>query len=62
MRAVVSFIGALFLGVFLGILADKQELFGQGQIYQWLPLALAVLLFIAAAFVGRPVKKESSQA
>lgn len=60
-RRVVAFLGTFFLGVFAGMYVDANAILGQQPIYQWLCLALAVLLFIAAAFVGRPVKKESTE-
>lgn len=60
-RRIVTFLGALFLGVFAGMYIDANAQLQQ-PLYQWLCLALAVLLFIAAAFVGRPVEKESAEA
>lgn len=61
-RRVITFIGAFFLGVFVAYLPSVKDQLGSQAVYQWLSLALAVLLFIAAAFVGRVVKKETAEA
>lgn len=58
-RRVITFAGAFFLGVFVAYLPSVKDQLGT-PLYQWLSLVLAVLLFIAAAFVGRVVKKETA--
>jgi len=62
-RTIVAFLGAFFLGGAAGIWVQTLELpKTQDPLYRWSCLALAILLFIAAAFVGRPVKKPAAEA
>ena len=60
-RTAIAFIGAFFLGMFVALLLSAQGLIEGQTVFQWACLALAILLFIAAAFVGQPHKKETTE-